>query len=77
MDSAALLQVISKIFALKCRYLPPPEQKTTIVLPLNTTIKQGDSLFGLYCINFAWNLFHNTPKVTTDFELYQMFSNLR
>ena len=143
MDSAALLQVISKIPALKYRYLgcfdpntfifpmridtfqivnsttdveghwitlirlsngfhyfgdslkatslnqypmlftrlpPPPEQKktttTTLFLPLNTSIKQVDSLCGLYCIYFAWNLFDNTPKVTNDFELYQLFCYL-
>ena len=145
MDSAALLQVISKIPALKYRYLgcfdpntfifpmpidtfqivntttdveghwitlirlsngfhhfgdslkatslkqypmlfkrltpPPPEQKkttttTTVFLPLKSSIKQVDSLCGLYCIYFAWNLFDNTPKVTNDFELYQLFCNL-
>ena len=139
MDSAALLQVISKIPALKYRYLgcfDPntfifpmpidtfqivntttdveghwitliclsngfhyfgdslkatslnqypmlftrlPEQKkttTTIFLPLNISIKQVDSLCGLYCIYFAWILFDNTPKVTKDFELYQLFCNL-
>ena len=141
MDSAALLQVISKIPALKYRYLgcfDPntfifpmpidtfqivntttdveghwimlirlsngfhyfgdslkatslnqypmlftrlPEQKrttttTTFFLPLNTSIKQVDSLCGLYCIYFAWNLFDNTSKVTNDFELYQLFCNL-
>ena len=133
MDSAALLQVISKIPALKYRYLgcfDPntfifpmpidtfqivntttdveghwitlirlsngfhyfgdslkatslnqypmlftrlPEQKTTtttttLFLPLNTSIKQVDSLCGLYCIYFAWILFDNTPKVK---ELYR------
>ena len=58
---------------------PPPEQKkttTTLFLPLNTSIKQVDSLCGLYCIYFAWNLFDNTPKITNDFELYQLFCNL-
>ena len=62
------------------RLPPPPEQKktttTTLFLPLNTSIKQVDSLCGLYCIYFAWNLFDNTPKVTNDFELYQLFCNL-
>ena len=57
----------------------PPEQKkttTTFFLPFNTSIKQIDSLCGLYCIYLAWNLFDNTPKVTNDFELYQLFCNL-
>ena len=140
MDSAALLQVISKIPALKYRYLgcfdpntfifpmpidtfqivntttdveghwitlirlsngfhyfgdslkatslnqypmlftrlpePKTSTKTTLFLPLNTSIKQVDSLCGLYCIYFAWNLFDNTPKVTNDFELYQLVCNL-
>ena len=139
MDSAALLQVISKIPALKYRYLgcfDPntfifpmpidtfeivntttdveghwitlislsnsfhyfgdslkatslkqypirftrlPEQTkttTTLFLPLNSTIKQVDSLCILYCIYFAWNLFDNTPKLKNDFELYQLFCNL-
>ena len=58
--------------------LPEPKTstKTTLFLPLNTSIKQVDSLCGLYCIYFAWNLFDNTPKVTNDFELYQLFCNL-
>ena len=53
-----------------------PEQTkttTTLFLPLNSTIKQVDFLCGLYCIYFAGNLFDNTPKVTNDFELYQLF----
>ena len=60
--------------------LPEPKTSTTttttLFLPLNTSIKQVDSLCGLYCIYFAWNLFDNTPKVTIDFELYQLFCNL-
>ena len=140
MDSAALLQVISKIPAPKYRYLgcfdpntfifPMPidtfqivntstdveghwitlirlsngfhyfgdslkatslkqypmlftrlkEQKTTttttLFLPLNTSIKQVDSLCGLYCIYFVWKLFDKTPRVTNDFELYQLLCNL-
>ena len=139
MDSAALLQVISKIPALKYRYLgcfdpytfifPMPidifqivntttdveghwitlirlsngfhyfggslkatslkqypmlftrlpdqtKTTTTLFLPMNSTIKQVDSLCGLYCIYLAWNLLDNTPKVTNDFEWYQLFCNL-
>ena len=61
------------------RLPPPPEQKkttTTLFLPLNTSIKQVDSLCGLCWFYFSPNLFDNTPKVTNDFELYQLLCNV-
>ena len=47
-------------------------------LPLNTTVKQQDSICGLYCIYFAWTIFdNNVPiNVMNDFDLYKLFSKL-
>lgn len=51
---------------------------TTSFVPINTIVKQRDSLCGLYCIYFAWKAFddNKVPKVLNDFDLYQLFCTL-